>query len=214
MRFLRADGLLTPAALGAALVLSAAGVAVEAVLYRTFLDVTGVLGVSQQRLTAIGVLLAFLGVLLVLDLLVAGGLLGIGRRLEARFRIHLLEKIPRLPDRYFSSRLVSDMAERGHSIHQIRTLPALGGQLVYFTFQLLVTAAGICSRPRPAQAPRARRPPRRDRSRRPSPSISTSKMAVDHKVDVRGGLALGGERSRPPRASGLRLRAAAQDRRR
>ena len=37
-----------------------------------------------------------------------------------------MDKIPRLGDRYFHSRLMSDMTERSHSIHVLRQLPALG----------------------------------------------------------------------------------------
>ncbi len=59
-----------------------------------------------------------------------------GRRLETRLRLALLAKIPRLVDRYFWSQPVSDMAERSHSIHQLRLLPRLGGQLVRAVFTL------------------------------------------------------------------------------
>ena len=50
-----------------------------------------------------------------------------------------LEKIPRLADRYFQSRPSSDMAERAHAAHQIRELPTLGAQLARSTFELLLT---------------------------------------------------------------------------
>jgi len=40
-------------------------------------------------------------------------------------------------------RLKSDMAERSHSIHLIRRLPELGGQLLRSTFELAFTTAGI-----------------------------------------------------------------------
>jgi ATP-binding cassette subfamily B protein len=54
-----------------------------------------------------------------------------------------LDKIPKLGDRYFHSRLTSDMAERCHSINRIRHLPELGGQLTRRVFELLLTAAGV-----------------------------------------------------------------------
>ena len=54
-----------------------------------------------------------------------------------------LEKIPKLGDRYFHSRLTSDMAERCHSINRIRHLPELGGRLMRSVFELLLTGAGI-----------------------------------------------------------------------
>jgi hypothetical protein len=73
----------------------------------------------------------------------ASGLLRIGRKLEARLRIAFQEKIPRLGDRYFHSRLNSDMAGRYHQIHHIRLLPELGGQLLRSTFELMFTGAGV-----------------------------------------------------------------------
>ena len=88
-------------------------------------------------------LLIFLTALMLLELPIASGILRIGRHLEARLRTTFLEKIPKLSDRYFHSRLTSDMAERSHSTHRIRLLPGLGGQLLRSTFELMVTVAGI-----------------------------------------------------------------------
>jgi len=141
--FLKQDGLLAPAGLVAALAVAAGGLVVEALLYRTFLDLTGVLGLTQQRLLAFTIVIAFLAVLLGLDLLTGGGVMRVGRRLEVGLRMHLLRRMPNLPDRYFGSRLVSDMAERSHAIHEIRMLPMMGGQLINSLLGLALTTAGI-----------------------------------------------------------------------
>jgi ATP-binding cassette subfamily B protein len=61
----------------------------------------------------------------------------------ARLRLAFLEKIPRLNDRYFQSRPTSDMAERSHSLHQVRLLPDLGGQLLRLLCELALMTAGI-----------------------------------------------------------------------
>jgi ATP-binding cassette subfamily B protein len=74
---------------------------------------------------------------------IASGLLRLGRRLEARLRLVFVEKIPRLNDRYFQSRPTSDMAERSHSMHQLRLLPDLGGQLLRLLCELALMTAGI-----------------------------------------------------------------------
>ncbi len=134
VRLLGADGLFTPALIGMALALAAAAVIVEAVLFRALLS-------AGRELLAAAV--AFSAVLLFLDLPLAAGLLRLGRRLEIRLRIAFLEKLPRLGDRYFQSRLTSDMAERIHSIHLIRRLPEMGGQLLRYVFEIVFTAAGI-----------------------------------------------------------------------
>jgi ATP-binding cassette subfamily B protein len=118
-------------------------VAVEILLFRALFDLGRALGLVTQRLGATAVLLAFVAALLLLELPIAAGLLRLGRRLEARLRVAFLDKIPRLSDRYFESRLTADMAERGHSMHQLRLLPGLGGQLIRLVFELALMTAGI-----------------------------------------------------------------------
>jgi ABC-type bacteriocin/lantibiotic exporter with double-glycine peptidase domain len=135
LRLLRADGVFTPAIVAVALGLASAAVIYEAILFRGLLD--------SRRPGAIYFLLSFSLALLVLEIPIASSLLLLGRRLELRLRQAFLRKIPRLGDRYFQSRLKSDMAERSHSIHLIRRLPELGGQLLRYTFEIIFTTAGI-----------------------------------------------------------------------
>ncbi len=143
LRMLKADGLSAPAATVAALGLATLGVLIEAILFRSLLDIPREFGLPGQRLGVMVALLVFLAGLLLLELPIASGMLRIGRHLESRLRTRFLEKIPKLGDRYFHSRLTSDMAERSHSTHRLRLLPALGGQLLRSVFELIVTVAGI-----------------------------------------------------------------------
>ncbi len=143
LRMLKADGLLAPAAAVTALFLATLGVLIEAVLFRSLLDMPRQFGLYGQRLGVMAALLIFLTALMLLELPIASGVLRIGRHLEARLRTTFLEKIPKLGDRYFHSRLTSDMAERSHSTHRIRLLPGLGGQVLRSTFELIATVAGI-----------------------------------------------------------------------
>jgi ABC-type bacteriocin/lantibiotic exporter with double-glycine peptidase domain len=140
---LKADGLGAPVAVVAALGMATLGVFAEAILFRSLLDMPREFGPPGQRLGVMAVLLIFLTALMLLELPIASGILHIGRHLEARLRAAFLEKIPKLGDRYFHSRLTSDMAERSHNTHRIRMLPGLGGQLLRSTFELIVTVAGI-----------------------------------------------------------------------
>jgi ATP-binding cassette subfamily B protein len=55
----------------------------------------------------------------------------------------LLEKIPRLGDRYFHSRLTSDMAQRAYDLRQLRFMPTLGVSLLRTAFQLILTTIGV-----------------------------------------------------------------------
>jgi ATP-binding cassette subfamily B protein len=142
-RMCRADGVLAPLTLMSALLLAAGASIVEVLLLRRLLDVGSELVLSRQRLTSFGFLLVFLIALLLLDLPIASTVLSLGRRLEIRLRIAFLKKLPRLSDRYFHSRLTSDMAERAQSIHRIRALPDLVSQLVRASCTLVLTTVAI-----------------------------------------------------------------------
>jgi ABC-type bacteriocin/lantibiotic exporter with double-glycine peptidase domain len=143
LRMLKADGLGAPVAVVTALGLATIGVLVEAILFRSLLDMPREFAPPGQRLGVMGAMLIFLTALMLLELPIASSLLRVGRHLEARLRVAFLEKIPKLGDRYFHSRLTSDMAERSHNTHRIRLLPGLGGQLLRSLFELIVTVAGI-----------------------------------------------------------------------
>jgi ATP-binding cassette subfamily B protein len=51
--------------------------------------------------------------------------------------------VPRLPDRYFQSRLISDMASRAHALQLLRELPAVAGLAGSLAGTLLFTAGAI-----------------------------------------------------------------------
>lgn len=141
--YLRADGRLAPGVVATALFIGSVTVVAEAAFYRTFLELAGTLTLSAQRLAALGLFLGLLGASIALEWWSADGLLRAGRKLEIRLRAHILERIPRMPDSYFGSRLVSDLAERAHAIHEIRGTPMLGGRFIRSSAELIVTLAGI-----------------------------------------------------------------------
>jgi ATP-binding cassette subfamily B protein len=143
LRLMRADGVLSPWMLGCALLLATATVMLQAVLFRSLFDLNAELGLSGQRIGAMAALMVLLILQLVLDYSATSSLLRMGRHLETRLRLAFLEKIPRLGDRYFQSRLKSDMTERSHMIHRIRRLPELGGRMVRASCELMLTAVGI-----------------------------------------------------------------------
>ena len=144
LRLLKTDGILAPAVLLVALALAAGGLVIEALLLRGLFDLGVDLSLSGQRLGAMVALIVLASALLMLELPIASGLFRIGRRLEIRLRAAFLAKIPLLGDRYFRSRLTSDMADRSHSVHRIRRLvPELGGELARSAFGVLLTTAGI-----------------------------------------------------------------------
>ncbi len=130
---LRADGLLAPTLLATAIACSAAGAAWETVLFR------GLFTTGNQT----SAVLSFIAVMMLLEFPIAATLLGMGRRLEVRLRLRFALKIPLLNDRYFQSRLASDMAQRLHTAEQLREIPEMGGQLLRLCCELLCTVGAV-----------------------------------------------------------------------
>jgi ABC-type transport system involved in cytochrome bd biosynthesis fused ATPase/permease subunit len=160
-RILAEDGRARWAALALGVTFAALGAVAEALLFRGLVDLgarpggggsVGLLARVAARLSGgaalgAGGLFAVIGTLLVallaLELPLAGGLRRAGARLEERLRALYLRKIPRLPDRYFQSRPISDMAERAHLLHRLRVLPTLGGEIARTAIEIAVVTAGL-----------------------------------------------------------------------
>ncbi len=139
----RADGILTPLALMGALGLSVGALVIEALLFGGFFELARDLNVVSQRVVAFSALLSFVALLWALELPIISEFLRLGRHLETRLRLLLLQKLPKLNDRYLQSRPVSDMAERGHSIYLSRYLPELAIHFVQSGWGLIFTVVGI-----------------------------------------------------------------------
>jgi ATP-binding cassette subfamily B protein len=142
-RLVRSEGLLTPIAMAGAVALAVGALLIEALLFRGLFDIAGNLNVASQRVAALVALLVFAALLLSFELPIVSEALRMGRHLETRLRTLLLQKLPRLNDRYFQSRPVSDLAERSHSIYLVRSLPDLAIRGVRTGCELLLTLAGI-----------------------------------------------------------------------
>lgn len=140
---LRQDGLLTPALLVLSLFLATLGVLIEALLFQGMIRIGQNLTLVSQRILASLSLLAFVLAMLLLEFPISATVLRMGRRLETRLRIAFLEKVPRLGDRYFRSRLTSDMTQRAHDLRALRMLPNLGVSLLRTGFQLILTMLGV-----------------------------------------------------------------------
>jgi ATP-binding cassette subfamily B protein len=151
---LREDGLLAPLAVLGASLIAAGATLVETLLFRGIFELGGQLRLPSQRLQAAGALLIFCAIMLMLRVPVATEGLRLGRHLEARLRMKLLQKLPLLPDRYFHSRPISDMADRCHAIQAVRQLPQMGLQAVQGLAELALTLLGVALIA-PASAPLA-----------------------------------------------------------
>jgi ABC-type bacteriocin/lantibiotic exporter with double-glycine peptidase domain len=140
---LRESGWLLPAVTAVGICAAALGTAVEALLFRGLFDMARHLASTAERFAAIAALLIFLSTVLALDWPAAVGLSRIGRQFELGLRARFLLKVPRLSDRYFQSRLISDMAFRAHWLQLLRQLPDTAGQLLSLIASIAVTGAAI-----------------------------------------------------------------------
>ncbi|MGB1249008.1 MAG: cysteine peptidase family C39 domain-containing protein [Candidatus Promineifilaceae bacterium] len=142
-RLLREDGLLAPSVVTLATALAAIGVTLEALLLRGVLDAGALLTLQAQRTNALLLVLSFGILMIALEFWLSDTVQRMGRHLDMRLRIAFLSKIPHLGDRYFQSRLISDMSMRAHELASVRQFPSLGVRFLRLTFQLLLTTLGV-----------------------------------------------------------------------
>lgn len=140
---IHASGWSLPVIIGLAVLLAAAGAVFEILLFSSLFDLARHLTSTGQRLGASGLVIVWLAGLLALEWPASIGLRRLGRQVDLRLRARFLLKVPRLSDRYFQSRLMSDMALRAHSLHLLRQLPDLAAQGVRSGASVIFTAAAI-----------------------------------------------------------------------
>jgi ABC-type bacteriocin/lantibiotic exporter with double-glycine peptidase domain len=137
------DGWGLPFAAVAAALLAAGVVLVEALLLRSLLNLTPHLPRVGDRAAAVAVLCGFLFAAMLVEWAMEEFSRALGRRVEQRLRMLFYYKLPRLGDRYFQSRLISDMAQRVHFSNMLRLLPPLAISSLRVLASLLATVAGI-----------------------------------------------------------------------
>ena len=140
---LRADGHFKPWPLVAGLVFAALAAVLEALLFRGVFSLTSTFVLPWQRVAGLGVFMMLAVGLLLVELPTAWKVRQVGRHLEGLLRVEFLRKLPYLGDRYFQSRLSSDMAHRGHELYRLRLLPELGERALRTVLELVVTTVGI-----------------------------------------------------------------------
>jgi len=143
LKLLLADGLLSPLALLGAIGLASLLMIIEILGLRALVDIGGLLAPGGQRLAGAAALLLLMLAALAIRLGVASEALRLGRAVELRLRMALLDKLPRLSDRYFQSRPISDMADRSHSLHLSRAVPGMGVHFVQTVTELCLMLCGI-----------------------------------------------------------------------
>lgn len=112
-------------------------------LFRSMLQLAWYTRQPLHRLAVFAIAVAFVTAVGATTLLLAYQGMRLGRSLEIRLRAALFEKLPQLNERYFSSRPVSDMIERAHSLWRVRQLPSLVFDLLRGLCATGLTAAAL-----------------------------------------------------------------------
>lgn len=142
-KLLREDGMLAPSIVAFATLLASLGVMAEALILRGILyDWEKYVSVGQ-RTNALLLVLAFGALMILIEFALSSSLLRMGRHVEMRLRVAFLTKIPRLSDRYFQSRLISDMTARAHELAGIKSFPALAARFLRLLMRLVFTTIGV-----------------------------------------------------------------------
>lgn len=143
LKHMRDDGFVALPVIVLGLLTGGGGVLLEALLFRGIFDAAETLTLPIQRIGGIGMAIILLLLLVLLEIPLSALLHRFGRRLENSLLVAFMEKIPRLNDRYFQSRPVSDMADRSHTLHLLRGLPLYGGELIRLIGQFALTTLAI-----------------------------------------------------------------------
>ena len=140
---LKKNGVLALSFIIPAIFLSTFGRLVEFSLLRVLIDFNQMFTQSVSRMAGMGYLLIFLALMVLLQFPIPNLIYKLGRHVEIYFRLAFLKKIPKLEDRYFHSRPISDMADRGHRVFFLRNITTFSGRLVLIFFEFLFTLLGI-----------------------------------------------------------------------
>ena len=143
LRLRSADPWVIPLLITAGLVFATFGRILQALMLRAVLDLGRDLGTVEQRAAGMAILAAAALSLLIIQIPISLGLLGIGRRLEVRLRKAYFEELPKTEDRYFQSRLASDMASRTHNLQAMRSLPLLIAQGLTISLEVVSTTGAL-----------------------------------------------------------------------
>jgi ABC-type bacteriocin/lantibiotic exporter with double-glycine peptidase domain len=122
--------------------LAAATVTTQALLFQGLLGANDLLG-QQTFNTFIPLVFLFIVLSTLIEFPIASISLSLGRQLENQFRIALFEKIPKIHDPYFRTRLLTDMARRSHRLYRLRNLPVFFVSILQQIALVLFTLLGI-----------------------------------------------------------------------
>lgn len=115
----------------------------EMIVLRAAFNARLLLSLPLQRFAGTAIYGLLVLVLLGAETVLAIGIARVSRALELRTRLALLLKLPRLADRYFRTRPMSDVAHRSQGLFQVKPLPELLVTLVKQSLDILVTVVAL-----------------------------------------------------------------------
>ncbi len=115
----------------------------EMFVLRAAFNAQSLLSLPQQRFAGTATYALLVAMLLGVDVALDAGALRLGRDLELTLRLRLLRKLPRLPDRYFRTRPLSDTTHRSQGLFVFRGLPNVVVSLAKVTLNTLITLVAL-----------------------------------------------------------------------
>ena len=143
LKYILADGLLTPVIIGGAVVLSALGIFLQTIIFRGLTELGLSLASAQQRVVVIGFLLFFSVMMLLFNWVAYKALFRLGQRLDIRLRLAVLSIMPHLSHQYFQNTSAGEMIEQIHGARSAHQLLKNGAQIILLFCQLGLTVIGL-----------------------------------------------------------------------
>ncbi|MBF0379988.1 MAG: ATP-binding cassette domain-containing protein [Magnetococcales bacterium] len=140
---MREDGFFTPTILIICAILAGVGITLEVLVLRNLMEINQQTQLMSQQLQTFGLVILFFISLLILEWPLALLSRQAGKYLEVRLRLRFLKKLPHLEDRYFHSRLTSDMIQRAYDLREISNLPNLGVNFLRILAQIILITIGL-----------------------------------------------------------------------
>lgn len=146
LRLLFANGIVSPLSAGILALLAAAVVVVQAFVFWLLINVKSgqqIIGTPLENTGLITIAFGLTCFTLLLNWQTTKLLLKLGQGIEAQLRRLFMYRIPLLGDRYFRSRLRSDMAGRSHLMYQVHYFPETIGRILFMSCELIFTALAM-----------------------------------------------------------------------
>lgn len=143
VNFVKTIGSFSPMVVLLSAIIVAMTITLQAVAFKMLFEFDNLIAPGTLRAQIALVIFLIVGGIAVINIPLQLTVQKLSRQLEDQFRIALYEKLPKLKDEYFSSRLLSDLIERSHSVAAIENIPAIAVELIQALVTVLLVFAGL-----------------------------------------------------------------------